>query len=935
MEDCCAVCAEPLEWVAYGPCGHREVCFTCITRLRFVLNDKRCCICKQDCPYVYVTKALGDYTTFITDWDKLQTRIGNYSTGEVSLWYDKVVEAYVDNEEPFKTIKSMCKLYCSVCENASLEESSGKGTMEKGYVFKNIDALRRHQFGVHRVFMCELCLEGRKVFIIEQKLYTKSQLERHNYTGDSEVDGTEEERGGFAGHPECAFCKKRFYGDNELYQHMSQEHYTCHICQRARPGHYEYYRNYDDLEVHFRQEHVLCEHPDCLAKKFVVFPSEAELKKHNARAHGGHMSRSQRNAALQIPVSFQFRRSSQSPTDYSSGDYSNRHGRRGRGGHLNCGGSRTETLHAAVRGTVETAQLEEAVWEATTIMSSSESSGGNNPVGNVGRGTSGEVEAVSSGQTESDGGSEPSRYLAAVWGMGPSALRDAAFPPLPGTSGNARLKSKTKQGPATMAALLTGSGSGSGGRCGIRVLNAPEQRLASSSSQVCSVVDRTYQGQDSTYWREGVDTLVNVGFECCGAPLVGAVGGPGAPPFTGRSASRGDSSVTGNGVFPSGEWTTESGPKAAANLGISPVPLPSRNLVSLDRTSMVCIDTPDVMELSFDLRAANKALVERIRSGLKGNEQQYADFKDVSGRFRKGEMDSNEYYDRVSRLGLSFIVPELARLCPDPRKGEELMEAHSVGFINNAVDPRSLPPGLAGAFPRLRSPAPSKPAADRTPAADSASSSSFESTRYPSEKVIEKLSTDGYRRMKGKAKLEVVLSSVPAAPGTEGTLLNELAAARDRKPQVLVRASTPVIQESQQTQASSSSTSFNPHGARQEKGSWACGLCTLVNRPNIVRCAACGTPHLRNDAADASCSSDKRKKKTSKFQRVRSGNGSAVALLDTTLNAWGSPSQSEVENRSSGSRYVDRGAWSNGGGQRLVSLAQKGAILDNPWNHGK
>jgi hypothetical protein len=32
------------------------------------------------------------------------------------------------------------------------------------------------------------------------------------------------------------------------------------------------------LQAHFRQEHLLCENPECLAKKFVVFSSDAELK---------------------------------------------------------------------------------------------------------------------------------------------------------------------------------------------------------------------------------------------------------------------------------------------------------------------------------------------------------------------------------------------------------------------------------------------------------------------------------------------------------------------------------------------------------------------------------------------------------------------------------------------------------------------------------
>lgn len=57
---------------------------------------------------------------------------------------------------------------------------------------------------------------------------------QHISSGDSEVDGSESERGGFTGHPMCEFCKRPFYGGNELYSHMSREHYTCHICQRLK-----------------------------------------------------------------------------------------------------------------------------------------------------------------------------------------------------------------------------------------------------------------------------------------------------------------------------------------------------------------------------------------------------------------------------------------------------------------------------------------------------------------------------------------------------------------------------------------------------------------------------------------------------------------------------------------------------------------------------
>ena len=34
------------------------------------------------------------------------------------------------------------------------------------------------------------------------------------------------------GHPLCRFCKKRFYGDGELFTHMEREHFKCHLCHR-------------------------------------------------------------------------------------------------------------------------------------------------------------------------------------------------------------------------------------------------------------------------------------------------------------------------------------------------------------------------------------------------------------------------------------------------------------------------------------------------------------------------------------------------------------------------------------------------------------------------------------------------------------------------------------------------------------------------------
>ncbi|KAF7067168.1 hypothetical protein CFC21_073087 [Triticum aestivum] len=310
MDDSCAVCADALEWVAYGPCGHREVCSTCVVRLRFVVGDRHCCICKTDCPSVFVTKAMGDYTRVISDFSALPAAASEGKAGE--HWYHEDSRAYFDDADHYKMIRAMCRLSCSVCERIE-EDQAGQAAQAQAKgrdsTFKTIGLLRGHLADKHGLRMCNLCLGGRKVFICQQKLYTQEQMTRHTQTGDTEVDGSDEvERGGFAGHPICEYCKRAFYGDNELYEHMTRQHYTCHICQRRHPGSYDYFRNYDDLEMHFRKDHFLCEDEACLAKKFVVFQSDAEINRHNAMEHGGRMTRAQRNAALQIPTSFMYQR---------------------------------------------------------------------------------------------------------------------------------------------------------------------------------------------------------------------------------------------------------------------------------------------------------------------------------------------------------------------------------------------------------------------------------------------------------------------------------------------------------------------------------------------------------------------------------------------------------------------------------------------------
>ncbi len=58
---------------------------------------------------------------------------------------------------------------------------------------------------------------------------------------------------------------------------------------------------------HFRNEHYICDHPQCLEARFVVFNNEADLKKHRLTDHNDAMTRNERRAALNIPVNLTVR----------------------------------------------------------------------------------------------------------------------------------------------------------------------------------------------------------------------------------------------------------------------------------------------------------------------------------------------------------------------------------------------------------------------------------------------------------------------------------------------------------------------------------------------------------------------------------------------------------------------------------------------------
>lgn len=107
-----------------------------------------------------IQQAMGDYTKVINDFNIFPPVATEGKVGE--YWYHEDSQAFFDDAEHYKMIRAMCRLSCSVCDKA--EDQAGQAAqVRRKSKFRSIEQLKGHLFHQHRLYMCSLCLEGRKV----------------------------------------------------------------------------------------------------------------------------------------------------------------------------------------------------------------------------------------------------------------------------------------------------------------------------------------------------------------------------------------------------------------------------------------------------------------------------------------------------------------------------------------------------------------------------------------------------------------------------------------------------------------------------------------------------------------------------------------------------------------------------------------------------
>ncbi|KAH9622277.1 hypothetical protein KSS87_001377 [Heliosperma pusillum] len=672
MDDSCAVCADNLEWVAYGACGHRDVCSTCVARLRFICDDRRCCICKSICDVVFVTKAMGDYTKMIGDFSKQLPVVSQGKEGKVgAYWYHEDTQSYFDDLEQYNIIKATCRLSCSVCDQDP--------AFNKRLRFRNIGQLKGHLAHQHKLFMCDLCLEGRK--------------------------------------------------------------------------------------NHFRHVHHLCEDEECLRKKFIAFQTAEDLKRHNALEHGGRMSRSKRNAVLQIPTSFRYR----------SNNESGYH--RGRRRSFRRESSPDSEQDMAFQNIVETVNSSVVLPDPSSTSASSEPS------------------LVQSFESLGTGESESSRYRQAVSQIlttGP--LVESSFPPLSTAPSSSQQQSQPKS-KNTMAARLRRQNKAT-------VLNSAQPRTASSSPWHAPVVPAPRPAVPAPTPtprpaaprpaapppRSAASLLaprtvtptsaIQHSQEAAGAGPAPATSAP-WPSLVSNSTTGSTKAAAINGSESSSyasslrsaddhgsamgvSWTSRN-PGGSSRLNHSTSAPNLMDSRSFDpATDFPPVSAPQHSRLHFsgknkteDVHTANKTVVERMRAALEYDEGKYNAFKGISQEYRQGSVDTWEYLEYVKQFDLTHLVPDLARLLPDIRKQKELLEAYNATVQSNGSRETFWDDGnfymKESSSPKAKG---KKAMNSQELLAESVISTvrSLQSQLKPSEEV-EVLEKDGYRGSKGKSTM--------------------------------------------------------------------------------------------------------------------------------------------------------------------------------------
>eukprot|EP00347_Sterkiella_histriomuscorum_P003040 403365821 len=250
----CAVCVEKMDYFAIGECGHNQVCWRCIMKLRLKQEKKECPICKQLNDKVLITH--NKYEILATCMDPI---------------FDRETGVYYSTPTAKGDILLQIGNYCKICSSEDMRRK-----------FPTLKSLQEHYEQVHRKILCEKCIEHKPVLMYEQVLYDFKDISWH-------VKKV---------HPTCYFCTfQNFYDQDSLNRHYVQDHHFCDICKRqgkkkardkqkfSNLPEFEVFRDFLEIREHHAKKHFVCDFATELCQT-LVFEDGPQLASHYLHQHG-------------------------------------------------------------------------------------------------------------------------------------------------------------------------------------------------------------------------------------------------------------------------------------------------------------------------------------------------------------------------------------------------------------------------------------------------------------------------------------------------------------------------------------------------------------------------------------------------------------------------------------------------------------------------
>lgn len=263
----CQICGCYSSIYASYDCSH-NICIRCSLRLVALYKQHNCPLCKT------ATKTLRLHTSE-AGAASAQKPLRDIKTSITIAYESSAVKKYADD------------LLSSKCQQCLKTYSTPA-------------QLRKH-YSEHGLVLCSECIGGRKDFWDEFKLYKSSTIKDHK-NGMLGEDG-------FIGHVFCVHCKIYLYDADDARHHCNIEHEMCQICD-AIGSRYKYYRNFEDLEKHYKNAHHCCMFDQCLTSKCYAFTYQTELLAHLAKIHKLNVALSsiQKKVCCDIPVMDPFKK---------------------------------------------------------------------------------------------------------------------------------------------------------------------------------------------------------------------------------------------------------------------------------------------------------------------------------------------------------------------------------------------------------------------------------------------------------------------------------------------------------------------------------------------------------------------------------------------------------------------------------------------------